>query len=374
MKKTLLFAVNSKQKRFFSKIARHLSDRTALCYSKRIVFPSLRALPMLAKADLSAPIRLKTDDFVAKRGYPALRPLVRLWATLLAYYNFMRYSGVIDGRYRNIMLWNGTLFRQAIACEAARLQGIGCIYVETGLLPGRITVDPKGVNFYNSVPRERAFYENYHNARPLPRTLIPRNPKNAAKFASERKVTLPRRYIFIPFQVDYDTQILVHSPWIRDMEMLFGIIERISQKIENLSFVFKEHPSSIKNYPQLHARAEGNARILFANGHTTQRLIEGSEGVITVNSTVGIESLLFGKRVIVLGNAFYEIEGITKSARSTEALQSILAQRDRWQPDRRLIENFLKYLYYDYQIEGTFEEENPAQIARIAELLDSGNQ
>lgn len=373
--KTLFFAVNTKQRRFFGRIADYLGrEKAHAIYSKACIIPSMRALGSLQRVDLSPAIDLKTDDFVAKRGCEKCRPLLKSFFTLLTLFNYLRYYRAISPPKKKhgegqIVVWNGILYRQAIALEIAKLHGIKPVYVEAGLLPNRITVDRKGVNFNNSVPRERAFFEAYHNERGLPSTLIPRNPKNAKKFAMAPKTVLPDRYVFIPFQVDYDTQILVHSPWIKNMRMLFDLIERMAEKVPELSFVFKEHPSSIKAYPDLHRRAARHERLLFANGYPTQQLIEQSEAVITVNSTVGIESLLFHKRVMVLGNAFYAIDGIAKGIGNEADLAESLRMLSQWHVEKALIDNFLKYLYYDYLIEGDFETENPRQMEQIARIL-----
>jgi len=72
--------------------------------------------------------------------------------------------------------------------------------------------------------------------------------------------------------------------------------------------------------------------------------------VITINSTVGIESLLFHKKVIVLGDAFYNIEGITYEARDQKTLLEIIDTIEVLKLDTKLIGNFLKYLYNDYLI------------------------
>jgi capsular polysaccharide export protein len=258
------------------------------------------------------------------------------------------------------------MFRQHIALEIAKQKGIKPVFVESAFLPGRIVVDPKGVNFYNSVPRERKFFENYKNDKPLPKELIPRKPRNAKKFAALKKEPLPERFIFVPFQVDYDTQILLFSPWIKNMEDLFFTMHNIAKKL-HINIVFKEHPSSRKEYPHLHKIAKESEFLQFANAYPTQELIEKSEAVVTVNSSVGVESLLFYKKVITLGDAFYNIDGIVKHANSDKELEDILSSLQNWHVDRKLIENFLKYLYWDYLIEGDFDEFDIKKIDRILE-------
>jgi capsular polysaccharide export protein len=76
-------------------------------------------------------------------------------------------------------------------------------------------------------------------------------------------------------------------------------------------------------------------------------LIEKAGAIITINSSVGIESLLFYKKVITLGSAFYNIEGIVEHAENKNELENILKNLENYKLDKKLIENFLRYLYYD---------------------------
>jgi len=342
----LYFAVNSKHKKFFQKV-KNLGCNGDIVESKSLWLPSLKAIK--PKIDLTKAIELRVKDFKAKYGYKKFEPIIRAVYRVIAYINYIRYYRVIDSRYSHIMVWNSSLFRQSIAVDISKLYGIEPIVIESGLMPNRIVVDTKGANYLNSVPRSREFFENYQNNKTLPSTLIPRVPKNAKKFIDTPKIELPKEYIFVPFQVDYDTQILLFSPWIESMEELYNIIDEVSN-ILDINFILKEHPSSIKDYPQLHQRALQNSKISFANGHPTQELIEKSKAVITINSTVGIESLLFQKRVIVLGKAFYAIDGITKQANSKEELIDILSNLNSWRFNHNLVDNFLKYLYYEYLV------------------------
>jgi capsular polysaccharide export protein len=172
--------------------------------------------------------------------------------------------------------------------------------------------------------------------------------------------------------VDYDSQILLYSPWIEDMRALFNLIEEIAQ-YGDYHFILKEHPSSRKNYEDLHQRGEKNDNIYFVNGYSTQELIEKSSAVLTINSTVGIEALLFKKRVIVVGNAFYTIEGITKKAKDKTELIEIVECLNSWHVNEKLIENFLKYLYYEYLIptEESDTHKSSNLLAKGRELLSS---
>ncbi len=347
------FVVNKKQKRFFEKIKNYCNIE--IKESSKLLIPSFKAIKYIKKVDFKNAIDLRVKDFYAK-GKKAPIFLVKTYYTLLAYIYFFRFFNL--KKYDEFLIWNGFFLRQAVVIEIAKLFNKEVIYFESGFF-GKFVIDKKGVNFLNSVPRDKSFYLNYKNKKDLPNKLIPRNPKNAKKFLNAPKKPLPKKFIFVPFQVDYDTQILLFSPWIKSMEELFNILSEIAKSLK-IHIIFKEHPSSKKDYPNLHKKAKKLEYVDFANAYPTQELIEKSEAVITINSSVGVESLLFNKKVITLGNAFYNIEGIVKNAKNKEELIEILKNLDSWEIDKNLIQNFLKYLYYEYLV----DIENPDEVKR----------
>ena len=350
----IAFVVNKKQYKFFNTLKEKTKIDFDIKESNKIYKFSLKSLKYLSKVDFSNPINLRIKDFYAKYNFPMPKFLLKAFYKLNAIFCFMRYFTIIP-KYNKILVWNGFMFRQAIALEIAKLYNIKPIYFETGFLPNRFVIDKKGVNFYNSVPRNIKFYKNYKNDKPLPKELIPRAPRNAKKFSNLKKEPLPKEFIFIPFQVDYDTQILLFSPWIKNMEELFFTLKEISEKL-NINIVFKEHPSSKKEYPHLHKIAKNSKYIQFANAYPTQELIQKAKAIITINSSVGIESLLFYKKVITLGEAFYNIENIVKHCKNKPELFDTLQKLDNYEIDKNLITNFLKYLYWDYLIPSDFSD------------------
>jgi capsular polysaccharide export protein len=351
----LAFGVNKKQVNLFEKIKEKTNLDIKIIYSKKIFSFSLKSLKYLKKVNFRDAVELRVKDFYAKYNFYLPEFIVRNFYNLNALFCFMRYFSIVKPEYKKILIWNGFMFRQAIILEIAKLYGIEPVYFESGFLPNRFVIDKKGVNFYNSVPRDKKFYENYHNDKSLPDTLIPRKPKNAKKFSSLKKEPLPENFIFVPFQVDYDTQILLFSPWVRSMEELFFLMKEIAEELK-INIVFKEHPSSRKEYPHLHKIARQHKFIQFANAYPTQELIQKANAVVTINSSVGIESLLFYKKVITLGEAFYNIDGIVKHVQNKEELEKVLKNLNNFKIDKNLIKNFLTYLYYDYLIPSDFSD------------------
>lgn len=345
----VLFAFRKAHKKFFNAMLDYCRDADVTSISsKGSYLLSIKGLKSLPLVDLSKACDFAIAEFYAKTELPVPRLLLALYFKLFSVINYLRYFKALDKHYSKMLIWNGGKFRQLIALEAAKIQKIKVYFFENGLLPNTIVFDEKGINYHNSVPREKAFYETYASDVALPTALVPRVGKDRAIFKGSKEA-LPNEYIFVPFQVDYDTQIISQSPWIKNMRMLFDIIEMVAEET-GYYFVFKEHPSSGIEYADLHQRAQESTYLSFQNSYSTQELIEKSSAVITVNSTVGIESLLFYKKVIVLGNAFYAIDGITYRAENRESLRRILTQLDQLELDRTLVENFLKYLSHAYLI------------------------
>jgi capsular polysaccharide export protein len=163
------------------------------------------------------------------------------------------------------------------------------------------------------------------------------------------------RFFLFPLQLPGDYQILRHSPG----GDLFGIVEATIASFARHApgdsrLLFKVHPidNGLSRWPQRigdAAAAHGvSDRVHIADGGDTDDLIRQSPGVVTVNSTVGLTALTFGRPVIALGAAIYDIEGLTA--------QGPLA--DFWTepplPDAGLFDAFTRALAATTQVRGGF--------------------
>ncbi|RLA60515.1 MAG: hypothetical protein DRQ78_09440 [Epsilonproteobacteria bacterium] len=345
----VLFAFRKSHRVFFEKIIASCDiENIKILTTKSSWLISLQAFGKFKHVNIDGACDFAIDEFYAKTNLSIPKIMLKMYFKTFAYINFLRYYAALGDQCEKMLIWNGGKFRQRIALEAAKLKEIKVFYFENGLLPNTIVFDDMGINYENSVPREQIFFKKYSSDIDLPKELVPRIGKGSQKFVGDKE-GLPEKYIFVPFQVDYDTQVISHSHWIKNMRMLFDVIEKVSQNSE-YHFVLKEHPSSGVEYKDLYARADHIPNVSFKNTYSTQELIEKSLAVITINSTVGMESLLFHKKVIVLGDAFYNIEGITYAARDQKALLGIIDSIEVLKLDTKLIDNFLKYLYNDYLI------------------------
>ncbi|WP_254911207.1 hypothetical protein [Pseudoalteromonas sp. A601] len=180
---------------------------------------------------------------------------------------------------------------------------------------------------------------------------------------------MPKRYIFVPFQVPHDTQVVCYSPWLNSMEMLYSEVMNAVEKLNDpdLKVVFKEHPSWHKHYTHLYKK---HPQAIFANGNATADLIENAQAVITINSTVGLEALLLAKHVITLGQACYNIDDLVLHANSRQELFERLLQLDQgWQLNLALRDQFFGYLKHVYTVEGRWQDCSTQHAKAVEERL-----
>lgn len=263
------------------------------------------------------------------------------------------------------------MWHQQLCGTAAKELGIPCLFLENGPLPGTTAIDRRGVNYLNSVPREKQFYQDLDISQytELPDHLTVReNHKHKSKDEiSANLKKLPEKYIFVPFQVDIDRQIICYSPWIKNMPALYQTLNQACDFLpEGCCFVIKEHPSCKKDYSNFHNK---NQKILFANNISTEKLIKESLGVLTINSSVGLESLLFNKPVITIGQAFYNIPDIVENAKNFTELTDAIKHTPFKVYNTNLTLAFLNYLYHEYLVKGDWREANSEHLSNAIEKI-----
>ncbi|MDR6961331.1 capsular polysaccharide export protein [Pseudomonas brassicacearum] len=364
---TMLFiSLATHQGLYFNRLLKETELKGKVVTPAQMPWPRpLRISRVLSRIDWPSLIEEKCAERRVKnknngRLYRLLLRLELLWMAL-------RVQALLDlERPDALGFWNGS-HRYCRLLTALAPVSCKTFFFENGLLPDTTTVDPQGVNYLNSVPREADFYLNY----PYPVTedqvapvLIPRQPRTSGP----APVALPEHFVFIPFQDDRDSQVRLYSPWVRNMRELFALGERLANEA-GLTVVFKEHPSSREVYPELHERT--HERLMFANGNATQQLIESSQFVITLNSTVGLESLLLGKPVLTLGQAFFNIGGLVMHADSAEQLLELARTFAQWPLNEQLRRNFLHYLSEHYCIKGGWKNADKAQLQRVTNRIQS---
>lgn len=258
--------------------------------------------------------------------------------------------------YDALFVWNGYKTEQQAIIKAARVLGKKVIYWEMGSFHNSLAMDEKGVNYHSRLPRDIEFYRNWAKANPNPPQKIILHKRNQEfnAITSQDKPDLSQPYVFLPLQVFNDTQLLFFSDWVKNIPHLIEVAKNISQHLpQGWRILIKEHPSCFSRYDK---KFITNDKVQLANGYDSHTLIEKAQAVLTINSSVGLEAMLFQKPVITLGKSFYTFGKLTHPCTNEAEIIEALNNLDKItfnQSDREAFINYLKNAYY---LDGSLKE------------------
>lgn len=301
---------------------------------------------------------------------------------------------------------NRPLHRTAI--EIAESAGLEIHVFEEGYIrPNWATLERGGVNAHSRLPRDPAWYREVSRhiperteIREVPTSLASRayydiryhlgnlrNPllyphyethrpyKAPVEYAgwikrfslnpiykrhAEREITglltADTPYFLLPLQLNADSQIAVHSPYNSMREVLeVSICSFAHHAPRDSHLVIKNHPldTGFVHYPRIiHALIRhlgiDPMRVHYLEHGDLDLLLKHAQGSIMVNSTVGVLSLSFGRPTCVLGEAIYQMPGLTHQG----DLDSFWHQPES--PDPALFDAFRKTVIHTTQINGGF--------------------
>ena len=308
-----------------------------------------------------------------------------------------------------------------VAAEEARARGIAVIVTDLGYVrPDWITLEYDGMTTYSRFPSDpaaiRALAAKLPEPEPGPRVQTPfwliaaldvaynmalvfgrplyphyryhstchpfaeyagwlwSRPKKLlmgrAVAAEKRRLqAMPGSYFLVPLQLSTDYQIRAHSPFSDLREAVRAIIASFaaSGSEKKLVFVIHPHDNGLIGWSRLVARLGGQFgvadQVLALDGGTPPELLRNCAGVVTVNSTVGVTALRDGIPVKALGNAVFNVAGLTCQS-SLDAFW-----HDPQPPDGRLISDFLRALIGTTHVKGGYYE-RAAQACGVASMVE----
>lgn len=248
-------------------------------------------------------------------------------------------------------MWNGQGGQRRTLVMVAQRLGLATLFAELAPIAGHVTLDPSGVNAAGMLPQDPAYYRGWASAHPDRGAVGQWRERLVARAGVKRESqgdvgTGP--FLFVPLQVRGDTQIGIHGGWIGSVPAFIEEVAKAAQLMPvGWRVVFREHPSDRTGNAEQLARLVG-PRVAVDNDTDTFELVRRSEGVVTVNSSVGMQALLFGKPVLVLGRANYAVPGVTATAPRPEELGRAFAAARDWTIDLALAEAFLRFLAEEY--------------------------
>ncbi len=181
---------------------------------------------------------------------------------------------------------------------------------------------------------------------------------------SERLAAQPQPYFVFPLQLDADTQIRHHSVFRRMRPAIEHVIASFARHAPGDALLsVTEHPletgvAGLKLIVDRCATDAGvRSRVVYFEGGTPDRLLRGSRGVITVNSTIGVRALSWGLPVATLGQAVYALPGLTHQGTVDKFW------RHAAPPDPSLFAAFRRVLVTRTQINGGFYSDSAISMA-----------
>lgn len=251
------------------------------------------------------------------------------------------------------MCWNGLTGSRRVYMQGAKDAGAATLYAELAPFPGRITLDHTGVNAQNSLSRDPAYYLDWAgdapdrsgaNWRDMGANLTARASRRADVGQGDGDALADAGpFLFVPLQVPNDSQITLFGGWTKSVAgMIAALDAAVAHLPDGWHIRVKEHPSA--KVSMADALAQTGPRIVLDNQTDTFAQVAASRGVITINSSVGLQAFFYDKPVIVLGQAYFALPGLVDVTADASALDTTFARAETLTFDPALRAAFMNHL------------------------------
>jgi len=249
--------------------------------------------------------------------------------------------------------WNGMAGGRMAFLSGARDAGARCLHLELAPFPDRLTLDPAGVNAASSVPRDPTFFTAWAAFDPTRQSdawralgagLVAR-PSRRSDVGQSATGVPDTPYLFCPLQVPDDSQVTLFSGWCGGMAGYLAALGTAAQALPpGWHLRLKEHPSARQSLLPLIAPLLASGRVVLDNASDSFAQLAASRGVVTLNSSMGLQAFFHDQPVIVLGSAFFALPGLVQVADSQTALNAAFANPQSLTFDPALRAAFMSWL------------------------------
>lgn len=132
-----------------------------------------------------------------------------------------------------------------------------------------------------------------------------------------------QNYVYYPLHVPLDVQLTLREPKYLDQ---IALLEKFTQTLpEGIKLYVKEHPASIGayNFLQLKSLLKNKKVCLIHPKCNSYDIVKNAKTILTINSKVGAEAIMQGKRIMVLGKPYYAQSKQAVLLKSLEELKGV---------------------------------------------------
>ena len=318
---------------------------------------------------------------------PSQRPVMKWWLALnrqryefrsfaakpgeipvMAIYYLLRQAGYYGRWQRHLLLlrpsgvvmWNGwrSHWTRDVALRGKR-PAVAHWHFENAPLPGCLTMDPQGVNANSYLPRNPDFYRAWRRQNPNPaidwRALgqqLRQRPVSARHLTSDLGLIdeLPEKFIFVPLQMQNDSQIYLHSGWVHSIDNFIRLIYAYCNLLpKDWAVILKTHPSDRDIEPDVvfQSRPEG---VYNGGNFDSVELLRKCSALVNINGSMGLQAYFHDKPVVVLGDNFYGFGAMARQCKSIADLRDCFEGIDTLGFDSEQRDSFMSFLVNHYYL------------------------
>lgn len=259
-----------------------------------------------------------------------------------------------------LVVWNGIIPpMRAQAVSVARKIGLPVAFLEQTAFADYLQCDPRGVNGYSTAAALPA--DAFQHITPAPDIEETAWRVPPARDADKALPSLSPETLFFPCQVIDDTQLQCHLPGYSGLEDVFrGIMEALP---DGYTLLAKEHPVGYGADRQAYRRLRSRyPAARWCKSTPISRIFSAVRGVVTVNSSVGLQAMQAGLPVLAIGHDLWTKAGLVlRPKRSLAAGLRALAHEH---PDQALRRQFLTWLRDHFYV----RRDTESIIRRLGEI------
>lgn len=289
-----------------------------------------------------------------------LRPLRWLMEEAIQCYEATKRSLTLRRGPRALVAWNGLYHRTRAAAEAARKVGAGVIVQESSFLAGLDFLEESttATGNHSSVGRlslDRLRFQAFGEAEQADAALVLAqharqvNAPTGKVTADERERVLQTlglppstKVLLLLGQVCFDTAITYGATHTADIVELAQIAAAEVARVAGWTLVVRPHPLEHGSLPGMPARIEHgpsyvrlmqaglndlpHVRVQDPRSVSPYAMMRVSQAGLTITSQSALEmAAMYGKPVVVAGDAFFAGKGFTRDAGTKEGLAASIA-------------------------------------------------